>query len=253
MPAMPKPGRTNISTASSATPATSRISSSQPASPRRKWLPKKSAARRTDDAGEPERGVLISMMRPRKPSESSIGATMGASGSGRRAPPSSAVSLHRRVLRSQLGEQRVPVLDRPGVADGTASAVVSVSSLPLSTTPSISISSSTMASATRGSRPRREAAHLARMALTIFSGAVCPRPSPASRCAACRSRLSAIIHVDGARHSLAVVIRSPHRPAARRLDVEDDCTRRPRPRGCPLDERRASIRRPGPARLRRAS
>jgi hypothetical protein len=55
---------------------------------------------------------------------------------------------------------------------------VSVSSLPDSTTPSIAMSSSTIASATFGSRSRASAsARISlRIALTIFSGAFFPSP-----------------------------------------------------------------------------
>ncbi len=61
----------------------------------------------------------------------------------------------------------------------TASDAVRVRSLPASITPSMATSSSTIASATDGSRPRRSARarNSLRMALTIFSDALSPVPT----------------------------------------------------------------------------
>ena len=152
-----------------------------PARPTIRWLPKNAASETSPTAPAiPNDGVLISIRMPSVPMDRRSGATKGldrnrTSCSAQLMPTLTTSAPPIPCRSSSASRFSTSAVASPS---STASLAVSVRSFPSAMTPSISISSSTIDSAIRGSSPRRSAsARISlRMALTIFSGAFWPPP-----------------------------------------------------------------------------
>ena len=144
--------------------------------------PKKSPSdSRLNSPPSPKAPCLISNTSPRSPSDSSSGDTRGlvrnrTTSSAQLGSTGTTRAPARPTLRSSAASSAASPLEKPTFR---ASALVRVSSSPARTTPGISMLSSTIASAIRGSRPRSSATarNSARMAETILGDALWPSPS----------------------------------------------------------------------------
>jgi hypothetical protein len=142
---------------------------------------KRPSDRRLSSPPSPKAPCLISNTSPRRPSESSSGETRGLVRNRTTSSAQFGCTCTTRApasptARSRAASSATSPLENPTFR---ASALVRVSSSPAATTPGISMLSSTIASAIRGSSPRSSATarNSARMAETILGEPLWPSPS----------------------------------------------------------------------------